>query len=127
MTPCGLWFDPMKTGLVRLDKSCHNRVMKMTTTIASRKLLIAVALCAGALSACSEPPALTGTAATPLSKDPLVGLCYSASNTTREDLAQLALEACPDETRRVEVWDHDTFFNDCPINKKNRVTYRCLK
>ena len=117
----------MKTDLVRLEKSCHNRAMKMTVTIAPGKLLIAVELCAGVLSACAEPPALTGTLATPLSKDPLVALCYSAGNTTREALAELALEACPDETRRVEVWDHDTFFNNCPINKKNRVTYRCLK
>ncbi|MAO91656.1 MAG: hypothetical protein CMM78_10855 [Rhodospirillaceae bacterium] len=117
----------MKTDLVRLEKSCHNRDMKMIVTIAPGKLLIAVALCAGVLSACAEPPTTTGTLATPLSKDPRVALCYSASNTTREALAELALEACPDETRRVEVWDHDTFFNDCPINKKNRVTYRCLK
>ncbi|MDF1749035.1 MAG: hypothetical protein P1V34_09205 [Alphaproteobacteria bacterium] len=117
----------MKTSLVPLDKSWHNRAMKMTVTNARSNIVLAVALCAGVLSGCAEPPTQTGTAATPATNDPVVAICYSASNTTREALAEMALKLCPKGTQRVDVWDHDTFFNDCPINKKNRVTYRCLR
>lgn len=38
----------------------------------------------------------------------------------------MAMGYCPKGTTGLEVWDHDTFWNDCPISKKNRVTYRCL-
>lgn len=78
------------------------------------------------LVACSEPPALTDPSDAKPSDGNLVGLCYTGTTTTREKLAALALEMCPEGTARVEVWDHDTFLNSCPISRKNRVTYRCL-
>ena len=99
-----------------------NRKHRQTIAVRTVGAILLALLAAG----CSEPPTETNTIATPETDYPRVSICYSASNTTREALAEMALELCPKETRRVEVWDHDTFFNDCPINKKNRVTYRCI-
>ena len=80
----------------------------------------------GLLAACAEKPSLTNNDATAATDFDVVSFCYSSKTTTREELASLALNACPAETQRVSVWDHDTFFNSCPISKKNRVTYQCL-
>jgi len=79
------------------------------------------------LGACAELPSKTesgGVDAPPNTE--LVSLCYSAQTTTRQALADIALELCKEGASGVEQWEHDTFFNNCPISKKNRVTYRCL-
>ena len=87
--------------------------------------LLALAV-VGLLAACAERPSLTDSEPTARSDYPIVSFCYSSQTTTREELASMALEACPEGTRRVSVFDHDTLFNNCPISKKNRVTYQCL-
>lgn len=78
------------------------------------------------LAGCADDPSVTNSNAVNQTGIPTVSICYSGQTTTREDLAGLAMENCPEGTQRVSVWDHDTFFNDCPISKKNRVTYQCL-
>lgn len=78
------------------------------------------------LAGCADSPSLTNSDAVNRTDLPTVSLCYAGQTTTREALAALAMENCPDGTSAVQVWDHDTFFNDCPISKKNRVTYQCL-
>jgi hypothetical protein len=78
------------------------------------------------LAACSEPPAPTEPSTAKHTDNEVVGLCYTGDTTTRAELAAMALELCPEGTRGVDVWDHDTFFNSCPVSRKNRVTYRCL-
>ncbi|NMM44211.1 hypothetical protein HH303_06965 [Rhodospirillaceae bacterium KN72] len=81
---------------------------------------------AGLLAACAEKPSLTDSDMPATSDYEVVAFCYSSKTTTREELASMAMEACPEETRRVSVLDDDTLFNNCPISKKNRVTYQCL-
>lgn len=78
------------------------------------------------LSACADPPSVTEPTATEETQSPVVSICYSGQTTTRDALADMAMSHCPAGTTGLEVWDHDTFWNDCPISKKNRVTYRCL-
>lgn len=78
------------------------------------------------LAGCAEAPSETDTNGVRPTDYPIVALCYSSRNTTREELAALAMELCFEGTSRVEVWDHDGILNNCPLTKKNRVTYRCL-
>lgn len=102
-----------------MDKTCHIAGMKPLRSALSLSLLVL-------LSACADPPSMTTSSATRQSDSPVVSLCYSGQTTTRAELADMAMGYCPKGTTGLEVWDHDTFWNDCPISKKNRVTYRCL-
>ena len=77
------------------------------------------------LSACADDPSFTNTANTKPSDNRTVSICYNGSTTTREALEAMALSRCPGESPRVEVHDHDTFWNACPISKKTRVTFVC--
>lgn len=56
----------------------------------------------------------------------IVSVCYNASNATRQDIAALAREECPNPASGLSVWDHDSLFNNCPISKRNRVTFVCI-
>ena len=88
--------------------------------------ILMVALSTGLLAGCAGTPSQTGTEGTKAAAEQVVAFCYTGQTTTREALAQMALQACPEGTLRVDVWDHGTLLNDCPVSKKNRVTYRCL-
>jgi len=90
------------------------------------KQLLAVASTLLFVSACADPPSVTETSGTRTSELETVAFCYSGQATTRDQLFAMALEQCPDGTRRAEVWEHDTFFNNCPLTKKNRVTFQCV-
>lgn len=77
-------------------------------------------------AACSELPTVTNSDGVADTPDAVVSLCYTGQNTTVDELRRMALSYCPEGTTRVDAWEHDTFFNDCPVSKKNRVTFRCL-
>ena len=55
----------------------------------------------------------------------VVSVCYSPSDATRAEIAAKAIASCPIDTNAVEPWDKDFIINDCPILKKNRVTFLC--
>lgn len=95
----------------------------MTRTIG---FLICLLTAATGLSGCTDLPAETESFGTQRSDLPVVSLCYTGKNTTREALRQTALSLCPEGTSQVSLWDHDTFFNDCPLSRKNRVTFQCV-
>lgn len=90
------------------------------------KMVPVLGLSAAILSACADPPGPTDTGGTPPTELQTVAFCYSGQTTTRDQLFAMALAECPAGTRSAEVWEHDTFFNSCPLSKKNRVTFRCL-
>lgn len=78
-----------------------------------------------ALAGCAEAPDPTNSVATKRSDLPVVSICYTGRAATQAELRQMALDRCPAGTPGVTLWDHDTFFNDCPLSRKNRVTYQC--
>ena len=55
----------------------------------------------------------------------VISICYSPSDATRAEITAKALESCPIGANSVEPWDKDLVINDCPILKKNRVTFLC--
>ncbi len=79
------------------------------------------------LGACANEPSVTSSYGI---KDgapaPVVSICYNASNTTKDLLAALARENCPNPNSGLRVWEEDTLFNECPISKRVRVTFLCL-
>lgn len=93
------------------------------------KNTLAAAICAGGLAACANDPGLTDTVDARPTPDGMktVAVCYNASNTTRDAVAEIASNACPEETSRLQVWDHDSLLNACPLTKKNRVVFLCVK
>lgn len=85
-----------------------------------------ILLSAGILLGCAEEPTPTDTPVIQGQDYKIVSLCYTGKNTTREALAEMALALCPPDSVQVVVFDHDTFLNNCPLSKKNRITYRCV-
>lgn len=79
------------------------------------------------LAACASEPAETHASATRFSQSPKVAICYSAKASTEAQIRSMALKSCPEGTRGVELWDHDTLMNDCPMSRKNRVTFLCTQ
>ena len=79
------------------------------------------------LSACAGDPIVTNSDVIKRTDQPTVSICYSTETSTEQSLRELALKECPVDTSNVQVWDHDTFMNDCPISNKNRVTFMCLR
>jgi hypothetical protein len=88
--------------------------------------LFLLSLAVPALAGCADLPAETESLGSARTDAPVVSLCYTGKTATREALRLQALALCPEGTGRVSVWDHDTFFNNCPLSRKNRVTYQCL-
>ena len=89
------------------------------------RLVTGVAL-AVLLAGCAGDPSFTKVDETASNGFSKVAICYNGLNTTRAALEAMALQECPVGTARVQVYDHDTFWNICPISKKTRVTFDCL-
>ena len=77
------------------------------------------------MGGCARELSLTDTVGVdPLGRE-AVAVCYSASVSTRQDVIDFALKACPKGTRSIGILEHDTLLNNCPISKKNRVVFQC--
>lgn len=93
--------------------------MKPVFSIAALILLI---------SACARAPSVTDTdtwvaASAP---GPAVSICYSAVESTREEVMALALLECAEGLNALTLVNEDTAFNDCPLLKRARVTFACV-
>ena len=91
------------------------------------KKLIPVAALMLLATGCANEPSVTNNELVPTPKGNygVVSICYAASAATREQIIALAREHCSPERQTLEVWQHDTFVNDCPLAKKNRVSFIC--
>jgi len=87
-------------------------------------LLLVTVLVAG----CARSPSITQTdewvrARAP---GPTVSVCYSATESTREQVMALALGECAEDRRALTLIGEDSALNDCPILKRRRVTFACV-
>lgn len=82
-------------------------------------------MAASLLAGCANEPTITDTTGTKPAPGQVVALCYNASNTSRSELATLALEQCQTGATGVTPWEHDSLMNNCPITKRNRITFLC--
>ncbi|RED53610.1 hypothetical protein [Aestuariispira insulae] len=91
------------------------------------KIRLAVPLSLGLiLSSCANEPSITESYGVDSpGGNLLVSVCYSATNTTRQEIENLAAKSCPAGTTGISVAGHNTLLNQCPLSKKNRVTFEC--
>lgn len=79
------------------------------------------------LSACAQQASVTESDVWHARQDQTtVSVCYSAAVSTRAQVEALAVAECPAETPAIRLIDEDTFFNNCPLSKRNRVTFLCV-
>ncbi len=79
------------------------------------------------LAGCARDPSITSS--DPWHERPnttAVSVCYSASVSTRQQVEALALSHCPASQPVLRLLDEDNFLNDCPLSKRNRVTFLCV-
>ena len=81
------------------------------------------------LTACTDlPPTETENPLTVSEeRDDIVSVCYDADNHRRADIDTVALDACGKGTVSVTPWRIDKYLNECPVLKKTRVSFLCVK
>lgn len=88
---------------------------------------IAAFLVLSSLAACSFGPVVTTN---PLDAEEageqVVSVCYTAANTTREEIMALAEERCRIEGSSLEIWKSNLLLNECPVFLKRRVAFVCI-
>lgn len=57
---------------------------------------------------------------------PTVSVCYSAAESTREQVMAFALAKCSEDHRALTLIDEDSALNNCPLLKRQRVTFSCV-
>ena len=79
-------------------------------------------------SACTDlPPTTTENPLTvPEGRKDIVSVCYATGH-SRSDIRAVALEACGKDTVSVTPWRIDEYLNACPVLKKTRVSFLCVK
>ena len=77
------------------------------------------------IAGCMRDPSLTNISDIRRSGEVLVGICYSAEVSTRQEVIDFAFKHCPEGSRNMTIYQHDTLLNDCPIVKKNRIVFQC--
>ncbi len=94
-------------------------------TITPAKLALTLVI-AGILTGCAREPSLTTTDEWNVVEGAtMVSVCYSAQESTRLEVEALALSQCPENQQSLSVIRDDNLLNDCPILKRNRVTFAC--
>ena len=79
------------------------------------------------LSACAQDASVTDSDVWHMRQNETsVSICYSAAVSTREQVEALAASQCPAERPAIRLKDEVTFFNNCPLSKRNRVTFLCV-
>ncbi len=82
-----------------------------------------------AITACTNlQPTLTDNPLTlPEDRKDIVSVCYSSANHSRADIQTVALKLCGQDAVTVTPWRIDKYLNECPILKKTRVSFLCVK
>lgn len=57
---------------------------------------------------------------------PAVSVCYSAAESTREQIMAFALAKCSEDLRALTLIDEDSALNNCPLLKRQRATFSCV-
>ncbi len=82
-----------------------------------------------ALTGCASPGATENPLNTPEDGPPVVSVCYPPLVTDRAVITGIALAACK-ETGIADVepgyWKRTLIFNECPLFKKMRASFRCV-
>lgn len=79
------------------------------------------------LGGCANAPSITNTDPwRQVEGETSVSVCYAASATTREEVAALAVSYCPKDRQALRVINEDSFLNNCPLVKRNRVSFLCV-
>ena len=81
------------------------------------------------LSSCADfPPTETENPLTvPSDREDIVSVCYDAGDHSRSDIETVALAACEKGTVAVTPWRIDKYLNECPVLKKTRISFLCVK
>lgn len=94
-----------------------------------------VALCSLAatglllLSSCADiPPTETENPLTvPSDRKDIVSVCYDTGDHSRSEIQSVAMAACDKGTVSVTPWRIDKYLNECPVLKKTRISFLCVK
>lgn len=80
-------------------------------------------------SACTDlPPTKTENPLTVSEeRKDIVSVCYAPGDHSRADVRAVALQACGRDTVAVTPWRIDKYLNECPVLKKTRVSFLCVK
>jgi hypothetical protein len=78
---------------------------------------------------CADPGTTENPLNTPEDGPPVVSVCYPPMVTDRAVVTGIAQAAC-EETEIADVetryWKRTLIFNDCPVFKKMRASFRCV-
>ncbi len=88
-------------------------------------LLGLVLLAAG----CADPGATENPLNTPEDGPPVVSVCYPPLVTDQAVIAEIALAACGEAgvaDVELDYWTWALIFNECPLFKKMRISFRCV-
>lgn len=81
------------------------------------------------VAGCADPGTTENPLSTPEDGPPVVSVCYPPLVTDRAVVAEIALAACVAAgIADVELgyWTWALIFNECPLFKKMRVSFRCV-
>tara|TARA_Y100000588_G_scaffold386020_1_gene480620 strand:- start:1924 stop:2232 length:309 start_codon:yes stop_codon:yes gene_type:complete len=81
------------------------------------------------IAACTDlqPTKTENPLAVPGDRKDIVSVCYSPADHSRVDIQTVALKLCGQDAVTVTPWRIDKYLNDCPILKKTRVSFLCVK
>lgn len=79
-------------------------------------------------TACARSPSVTETDkwVSATAPGPVVSICYSAAESTREEVMAFALTECQEDLQALTLIGEDTALNDCPLLKRARVAFACV-
>lgn len=78
------------------------------------------------VSGCGRPPTVTTNPAVALNDSrKYVSVCFDAGENKQSDIETAAQEVCDPLTDRLVPARRDRIFNDCPLFKKERITFIC--
>lgn len=81
------------------------------------------------VASCTDlPPTLTENPLTvPSDRKDIVSVCYDSDDHSRSEIRTVAIAACSKDTVTVRPWRVDKLLNDCPVLKKTRVSFLCVR
>lgn len=94
---------------------------RMTKLYALTLVVVFAVGCARSLSFTNTDPWISANA-----PGPSVSVCFSSAESTREQVMAFALARCPEDRRALTVLNEDSALNNCPILKRQRVTFSCV-
>ena len=81
------------------------------------------------MTACTDlqPTQTENPLTVPEDRKDIVSVCYSSADHTSADIQTVALKLCGQDAVTVTPWRIDKYLNECPILKKTRVSFLCVK